>query len=80
MDIEAMAQAMFDEFHQRFNRQRSWLNHPDGDGMESGRDTFRRMAEAAVAVAGMVEAVAPFIPTDEPVITEAVGDAKKSKK
>lgn len=81
MDIEAMARAMFDEFHARFNRARTWLNHPDDDGLESGRNTFRAMAEAAMAVAPVaVEAVALFLPPDESVITEAVGDAKKSKK
>lgn len=51
MDIEAMARAMFEAFHARFSRVRSWMTHPNHDGgQEHGRDTFRVMAQAVAAI------------------------------
>lgn len=60
MDIEAMAQAMFDALHERFNRARDWARHRDQDvGPEFGRETFRHMARAAAAVPPPVVEDAP---------------------
>lgn len=64
MDIEAMARAMFEAFHARFNRVRDWAWHNNQDvGPEHGRETFRAMAQA---VAAMLEA-----PIDEPPVEMA---------
>ena len=51
MDIEAVAKAMFDAFHARFNRVRDWARHNNQDvGPEHGRETFRAMARAVMAM------------------------------
>lgn len=69
MDIEAMAQAMFDAFHARFDRMRNWARHNNQDvGPEHGRDTFRAMARG---VAAMLEEPSPVEPPVEPAIEEA---------
>ena len=68
MDIDAMAKAMFDAFHARFDRVRNWARHNNQDvGPEHGRDTFRTMAQA---VAAILEQPSP-VDEPAPVVEEA---------
>lgn len=70
MNIEAAARAMFDAFHARANRLRRWDTHPDDDGMEPGRDTFRDMARAVDALRRVVTVPAADEPAAAPVEPE----------
>jgi hypothetical protein len=50
-DIEAMAEAAFTWLHTANSRRRNWADHPEEDnGAELGRNTFRGMAGAMLAV------------------------------
>ena len=69
MDVEAMAKAMFEAFHARFDRMRNWARHNNQDvGPEHGRETFRAMAQA---VAAMLEQPSPVDEPAAPVVEEA---------
>lgn len=49
--VEAVAREMFETLHAMNSRPRNWDRHPDGDQAEElGRDTFRAMAEKALAL------------------------------
>jgi hypothetical protein len=72
MDIEAMAKAMFDAFHARFNRVRDWARHNNQDvGPEHGRETFREMARG---VAAMLEQPSPVDPPAEVPVAAPMSD------
>lgn len=83
MDIDAMARAMFDALHERFNRMRNWDRHPEKDvSYELGRESFRHMAQAVGALlsapapveeAAPVEA-APVAPVEPPPASDPAFD------
>lgn len=66
--VEAVAREMFETLHAMNSRPRNWDRHPDGDQAEElGRDTFRAMAEHALAIALLEASVGEGDPATEPV-------------